>query len=81
MRENLCISNMFLSSYCLNAYIKLFYTYFKCNKILKLSDQYKLQVSNYIFQVFHSNIDEEIESSLLVNNQINIATIQGPTTK
>ena len=23
--------------------------YFKCNKILKLSDQYKLQVSNYIF--------------------------------
>ena len=25
--------------------------YFKCNKILKLSDQYKLQVSNYVFQV------------------------------
>ena len=37
--------------------------YFKYNKILKLSDQYKLQVSNYIFQLFHSNIDEEIESS------------------
>ena len=30
--------------------------YFKCNKILKLSDQYKLQVSNYIFQLLHSNI-------------------------
>ena len=45
--------------------------YFKCNKILKLSDQYtKLQVSNYIFQVLHSNIDEEIESSLLINNHI-----------
>ena len=44
--------------------------YFKCNKILKLSDQYKIQVSNYIFQVLHSNIDEEIESSLLINNQI-----------
>ena len=44
--------------------------YFKCNKILKLSDQYKLQVSNYIFQVLHSNIDEEIESSLLINSQI-----------
>ena len=44
--------------------------YFKCNKILKLSDQYKLQVSNYIFQVLHSNIDEEIKSSLLINNQI-----------
>ena len=44
--------------------------YFKCNKILKLSDQYKLQVSNYIFQLLHSNIDEEIESSLLINNQI-----------
>ena len=32
-------------------------TYFKCGKILKLSDQYKLQVSNYVFQVLHSNID------------------------
>ena len=30
--------------------------YFKCNKILKLSDQ----VLNYIFQLLHSNIDEEI---------------------
>ena len=36
----------------------------------KLSDQYKLQVSNYIFQVLQSNIDEEIKSSLLINNQI-----------
>ena len=45
-------------------------TYCKCNEILKLSDQYKLQVSNYIFQLFHSNIDEEIESNLLINNQI-----------
>ena len=44
--------------------------YFKCNKTFKLYDQYKLQVSNYIFQVLHSNIDEEIESSLLINNQI-----------
>ena len=44
--------------------------YFKCNKILKLSDQYKLQVSNNIFQVLHSNVDEKIESSLLTNNQI-----------
>ena len=44
--------------------------YFKCNNILKLSDQYKLQVSNYVFQVLHSNIDEEIKSSLLINNQI-----------
>ena len=43
--------------------------YFKCNKILKLSDQYKLQVSNYTFQLLHSNIYEEIESSLLINNQ------------
>ena len=30
----------------------------------------KLQVSNYVFQVLHSNIDEEIKSSLLINNQI-----------
>ena len=45
-------------------------TYFKCNNILKLSAQYKLQVSNYILQVLHSNIDVEIESSLLINNQI-----------
>ena len=42
----------------------------KCYKILKLHDQYKLQVSNYIFQLFHSNIGEEIESCLLINNQI-----------
>ena len=39
-------------------------------KILKLSDQYKLQVSNNVFQVLHSNINEEIKSSLLINNQI-----------
>ena len=45
-------------------------TYFKCNKILKLSDQYKLQVSNYDFQVLQSNSVEEIKSSLLINNQI-----------
>ena len=44
--------------------------YFKCNKILKLSDQYKLQVLNYIFQLLHSCIDEKIESSFHVNNQI-----------
>ena len=43
---------------------------FKCNKILKLSVQYKLQVSNYIFKLLHSYIDEEIESSLLINNKI-----------
>ena len=43
--------------------------YFKCNKILKLSDKYKLQVSNYVFQVLHSNIDEEIQSNLLINIQ------------
>ena len=54
--------------------------YFKCNKILKLSDKYKLQVSNYIFELRHSNIDLEIESRLLVNNQINRHT-QDPTTK
>ena len=36
--------------------------HFKCNKIVKLSDQYNLQVSNYIFQLSHFNIDEEIES-------------------
>ena len=34
--------------------------YFKCNKILQLSEQYTIQISNYIFQVLHSNIDEEI---------------------
>ena len=38
--------------------------------ILNLSDQHKLQVSNYIFQLLHSNIDEEIDWSLLFNNQI-----------
>ena len=52
------------------AYNEHINAYFKCNKIPKLSDQYKLQVSNYIFQLLRSNIDEEIESGLLVNNQI-----------
>ena len=51
-------------------------TYFKCNKILKLSDQYKLQVSNYIFHLLHSNIDEEIDSSLLINNKIHSHNIR-----
>ena len=45
-------------------------TYFKCNIIFKLSDKYNQQVSNYIFQLLHFNIDEKIESSLLVKNQI-----------
>ena len=40
--------------------------YFKCNKILKLSDQHELQIPNYIFQFLHSNIDEAMESSLLL---------------
>ena len=62
------------------AYNKHTNAYFKCNKILKLSDQYKLQVSNYIFQLVHSKIDEEIESSLLVNNQIHSHNTR-PTTK
>ena len=49
--------------------------YFKCNKILKLSDQHMLQVSNYVFKLLHCNIDEEKESILLINNQIhNIRT-------
>ena len=52
------------------AYNEHTYEYFKWNKILNFFDKYKLQVSNYIFQVLHSNINEEIESSLLFNNQI-----------
>ena len=52
------------------AYNKHKNDYFKCNKILTFSDQYKLQVSNYIFQLLHSNIDKEMESSFLINNQI-----------
>ena len=41
------------------AYNEHTYAYLKCNKILKLTDQYKFPVSNYIFQLLHSNIDEE----------------------
>ena len=44
--------------------------YFKCNKKFQLSDWNTLQVSDYIFRLLQSNIDEEIVSSLLVNNQI-----------
>ena len=53
--------------------------YFKCNKTLTLSDLYELQVSNYIFQLLHSNIDEEIQPSLLLIIKFT-AIIQGPTT-
>ena len=49
------------------AYNEHINAYFKCNKILKLSDQYKFQVSNYVFQELHSNIDEELDSSSLIN--------------
>ena len=57
--------------------------YFKCNKILKLCNQYNHPVTNHIFQLLQFKIDEEnlIESNLLVNNQIHTAIIQGPTTK
>ena len=37
-------------------------TYFKCNKVLQLSDQHNFQVSNYTFQLLHFNDDDEIES-------------------
>ena len=37
---------------------------------MNIPAQYKLQVSNYISQLLHSNIDEEIVSSLLVNKGI-----------
>ena len=66
---------------CANCNISFIYQrigYFKCNKIRKLSDQYRLQVSNYVFQLLHPNIDEEIESSLLINIKF-IAVIHGPT--
>ena len=52
------------------AYNERTITYFKCNKILKLSDPNKLQVMNYIFQLLQFNIDNEIEPNLLVNHQI-----------
>ena len=46
-------------------------TYFKCNKIHTFFHQYyKLQVGNYIFQLLLFNIDEKIESNLLVSNKI-----------
>ena len=35
-----------------------------------ISISYKLQVLTYIFQLLLSNIDKELESSLLINNQI-----------
>ena len=47
-----------------NTYIKY------SSKVLKLPDMYNLQVLKHIFQLFYFNIDGEIESNLLVNNQI-----------
>ena len=58
-------------------------TYFKCNKSLKLSDQYNLHVSDDIFQLLPFTIDEEKGRIclLLVNSQIysHPCIIQGPT--
>ena len=42
--------------------------YFISNEIMKLEDQYKYQISNYTFQLLNSNIDEEI-TSIIMNNQ------------
>ena len=44
--------------------------YFKSNNILKLEDHYKLQISNYIYQLLHLNIDENTSSNLIRNTQI-----------
>lgn len=41
--------------------------YFHSNKILKLEDQYKSQISNYIYKILNSNIDNEICSQLKLN--------------
>ena len=42
--------------------------YFKFNRILKLEDQYKLQLSNYTFKILNTSIDNEI--SLQLKSQI-----------
>ena len=34
-------------------------------------------MSNYIFQLLHSNVDEEIESSLVINKQIHSHNTSG----
>ena len=45
--------------------------YFKSNRILKLEDQFKLQVSNYIYKLLNcNNIDTEISSKLMTHHQI-----------
>ena len=41
--------------------------YFKTNKILKLNDQYNFQIIKYIYQLFNTNIDEEM-SAMLINS-------------
>ena len=41
--------------------------YFHSNTILKLKDQYKSQISNYIYKILNSNIDNEICSQLKLN--------------
>ena len=53
--------------------------YFKCNKILKFSDQYKLQVSNYIFN-YYTPILMKKQSRVYLSIIKFIAIIQGPTT-
>ena len=43
--------------------------YFKLNNIIKLEDQFKIQISQYIYQLKYLNIDDEIGSKLTTSCQ------------
>ena len=40
----------------------------KCKKMLKLAKQWNQQISNYIFQLLHFNINEEIEPIFFISS-------------
>mgnify|MGYP001950330936 CR=1 FL=1 len=41
--------------------------YFRENRILKLEDQYRVQISNYIYKILNSDIDNEISTKIKSN--------------
>ena len=51
--------------------------YFKEMRILKLSDLFKMQTSQYIFKTLHSNNDDELHANLLKHSDIHNYNTRG----
>ena len=44
--------------------------YFRENRILKLEDQYKFQISNYLYKILNSDVDNEISTKIKSNVRV-----------